>query len=113
MAGSFRSRLRPIWGDGYLCRGVCGTKQWLWHDPAEVNLRLLAVPSTGHALLESEPVFVRDGKPIEHPLEHLLKASGWAILTSIERQRMSVMNVKGQLAEYYLYRILADKLVKG
>jgi hypothetical protein len=55
-----------------------------------------------------EPEFFQDGKKIEHPLEHLLKASGWAILTAIERQRMAVMNAKGQLAEYYLNKLLED-----
>jgi hypothetical protein len=53
-----------------------------------------------------------DGKRIEHPLEHVLKASGWAILSAIERQRMSVMNAKGQLAEYYLNRRLEDMLAR-
>jgi hypothetical protein len=56
--------------------------------------------------LTVEPQFFLEGKTIEHPLENILKASGWAILTSIERQRMSVMNVKGQLAEYYLNKEL-------
>lgn len=58
--------------------------------------------------LQGEPKFVIDGKEIEHPLEHLLKASGWAILTAVGRQRMAVMNVKGQLAEYYLNEHLKD-----
>lgn len=60
-----------------------------------------------------EPQFFRDGERVEHPLEHLLKANGWAILTAIERQRMSVMNVKGQLAEYYLNETLTGLLAAG
>jgi hypothetical protein len=71
----------------------------------------LAVPSIERHNVE--PSFFRDGQPVEHPLEHLLKASGWAILTSIERQRMSVMNVKGQLAEYYLSKELETLLATG
>lgn len=53
-----------------------------------------------------EPEFFLDGKKVQHALELALNASGWAILTAIERQRMSVMNVKGQLAEYYLNEYL-------
>jgi hypothetical protein len=47
-----------------------------------------------------EASFHLDGKQVQHPLETNLKASAWAILTAIERSRMAVMNVKGQLAEY-------------
>lgn len=63
--------------------------------------------------MEPEPEFFLNGERKEHPLEHLLKASGWAILTAIERQRMAVMNVKGQLAEYYLNKILEDMAARG
>lgn len=57
-----------------------------------------------------EPEFLLNGKRVLHPLEESLRASGWAILTAMGRQRMAVMNVKGQLAEYYLNEYL-DKLV--
>lgn len=60
-----------------------------------------------------DPQFFRDGEQVEHPLEHQLKAGGWAILTAIERQRMSVTNVKGQLAEYYLNVALTSLLAAG
>lgn len=56
-----------------------------------------------------EPEFVLNGRKVQHPLEAALNASGWAILTAIERQRMSVINVKGQLAEYYLNEYLASR----
>lgn len=63
-----------------------------------------------------EANFFADGKPVRHPLEEKLGASGWAILTSIERSRMAVMNVKGQLAEYYLdqrmQQLLASNAIK-
>lgn len=59
-----------------------------------------------------EASFFADGKSVRHPLEEKLKASGWAILTAIERSRMAVMNVKGQLAEYYLNLYLQGLLAK-
>jgi hypothetical protein len=48
------------------------------------------------------PQFFESGNPIRHPLEDTLNADAWAILTAIARSRMAVMNVKGQLSEYYL-----------
>lgn len=64
-----------------------------------------------------EPVFYQSGRETYHPLERMLNASAWAILTSIERSRMAVMNVKGQLAEYYLSeylkKALADRRIES
>lgn len=54
-----------------------------------------------------------NGKRVVHPLEESLQASGWAILTAMGRQRMAVMNVKGQLAEYYLNEQLEKLTVAG
>lgn len=60
-----------------------------------------------------EPEFLLNGKRVVHPLEEWLQASGWAILTAMGRQRMAVMNVKGQLAEYYLNEYLDKLAVAG
>lgn len=58
-----------------------------------------------------EAKFYVEGKAVKHPLESKLNANGWDILSAIERQRMAVMNVKGQLAEYYL-NVLLENLLK-
>ena len=50
---------------------------------------------------------------IGHPLEDRLKAPASDILEAIHRAFRSVMNVKGQLAELYLYRKLQELEERG
>jgi hypothetical protein len=52
------------------------------------------------------PQFYENGVGIQHPLEQLFNASGWDILSAIERGFRAQVDVKGKLAELFLYRHL-------
>jgi hypothetical protein len=53
------------------------------------------------------PQFFESGKkPIQHPLEKLFNASGWDILSAIEKGFRAQVDVKGKLAELFLFRQL-------
>ena len=41
-----------------------------------------------------------------HPLEETLNASAWDVLSAIERGFRAQVDVKGKLAEYFLYQQL-------
>jgi hypothetical protein len=49
------------------------------------------------------PQFFQAGQPVEHPLERLFNASGWDILSAIEKGFRAQVDVKGKLAELFLY----------
>ena len=56
------------------------------------------------------PQFFKSGKkPVQHPLEKLFNASGWDILSAIEKGFRAQVDVKGKLAELFLFRQF-DKL---
>ncbi len=54
------------------------------------------------------PQFYENGAFVKHPLEEKFKASGWDILSAIERGFRAQVDVKGKLAEYFLYRIWSN-----
>ena len=58
------------------------------------------------------PEFVEDGKKRKHPLEELFNASGWDILSAIQQGHRARTDVKGKLAELFLYNQIND-LVSG
>jgi hypothetical protein len=52
------------------------------------------------------PQFFENGVVVQHPLEQLFNAPGWDILSAIERGFRAQVDVKGKLAELFLYRQL-------
>lgn len=52
------------------------------------------------------PQFYDAGQPVTHPLEKLFDAIGWDILSAIERGFRAQVDVKGKLAEYFLFKQL-------
>ncbi len=52
------------------------------------------------------PVFFDAGVAVQHPLERAFNASGWEILSAIEKGFRTQVDVKGKLAELFLYRKL-------
>ena len=59
------------------------------------------------------PRFVDGGKVIEHPLELKFNAPGWDILSAIERGFRAQVDVKGKLAEWFLYKQLVELKDRG
>ena len=54
------------------------------------------------------PTFVLNGETVQHPLELRFNASGWDILCAIERGFRAQVDVKGKLAEWFLYKQLVE-----
>ena len=54
------------------------------------------------------PLFHENGVPVQHAIEQLFNASGWDILSAIERGFRAQVDVKGKLAEWFLYKQLTD-----
>lgn len=54
------------------------------------------------------PQFYENGKFVQHALEQLFNASGWDILSAIERGFRAQVDVKGKLAEWFLYKHLVE-----
>jgi hypothetical protein len=54
------------------------------------------------------PTFILDGQTIEHPLELKFNASAWDILSAIEQGFRAQVDVKGKLAEWFLYKQLME-----
>jgi hypothetical protein len=52
------------------------------------------------------PQFFESGQPVRHPLELKFNASAWDILCAIERGFRAQVDVKGKLAEWFLYKVL-------
>jgi hypothetical protein len=59
------------------------------------------------------PHFVDAGHPVQHPLERKFNASAWDILCAIEKGFRAQVDVKGKLAEWFLYRILEELTAAG
>src|SRR5947209_15728842 len=54
------------------------------------------------------PQFYENGAFVKHALEEKFNASGWDILSAIERGFRAQVDVKGKLAEWFLYKVLED-----
>src|SRR4051812_20284990 len=54
------------------------------------------------------PQFFDAGQPVHHPLEVKFNASAWDILCAIERGFRAQVDVKGKLAEWFLYKVLEE-----
>ncbi|HET6576584.1 MAG TPA: hypothetical protein VFG68_23500 [Fimbriiglobus sp.] len=52
------------------------------------------------------PQFFDAGQPVHHPLEVKFNAGAWDILSAIEKGFRAQVDVKGKLAEWFLYRVL-------
>jgi hypothetical protein len=52
------------------------------------------------------PQFFEAGQPVRHPLEVKFNASAWDILCAIERGFRAQVDVKGKLAEWFLFKVL-------
>ena len=59
------------------------------------------------------PQFFENGQFVQHPLEQLFNASAWDMLTAIERGFRAQVDVKGKLAELFLYKHLTNFRAKG
>ncbi len=59
------------------------------------------------------PTFFDNGKSIEHPLELKFNAPAWDILSAIERGFRAQVDVKGKLAEWFLYKQLVELKDRG
>ena len=59
------------------------------------------------------PQFFESGQPVQHPLEIKFNASAWDILCAIERGFRAQVDVKGKLAEWFLFRVLEDLKAAG
>jgi hypothetical protein len=59
------------------------------------------------------PQFVEVGQLVQHPLEVKFNASAWDILCAIERGFRAQVDVKGKLAEWFLYKVLEDHKATG
>lgn len=59
------------------------------------------------------PQLFENGKPVQHPLEASFNASAWDILSAIERGFRAQVDVKGKLAELFLYRQLEQLKSSG
>jgi hypothetical protein len=60
------------------------------------------------------PQFFESGNnAVQHPLEKLFNASGWDILTAIEKGFRAQVDVKGKLAELFLFRQLDSLQTAG
>ena len=52
------------------------------------------------------PTFTDEGQTVQHPLELKFNASAWDILSAIEKGFRAQGDVKGKLAEWFLYKEL-------
>ena len=59
------------------------------------------------------PTFTDDGQTIQHPLELKFNAPGWDILWAIEHGFRAQVDVKGKLAEWFLYKQLVELKDRG
>ncbi|HEV2949557.1 MAG TPA: hypothetical protein VGX70_19425 [Gemmataceae bacterium] len=59
------------------------------------------------------PQFYENGAFVRHPLEAKFSASGWDILSAIEKGFRAKVDVKGKLAEYFLYQHLVELRERG
>jgi hypothetical protein len=74
----------------------------------------LRIAATGCAVeIDMAPQFTDAGQLVQHPLEKLFNATGWDILSAIERGFRAQVDVKGKLAEYFLFKKLEALLNSG
>jgi hypothetical protein len=59
------------------------------------------------------PQFYDKGVVVHHPMETLFNPSGWDILSAIEKGFRAQVDVKGKLAEFFLYRQLIKLQRRG
>jgi hypothetical protein len=59
------------------------------------------------------PQFVDKGTVVQHPLERKFNAPAWDILSAIERGFRAQVDVKGKLAELFLFRRLQELQYRG
>ena len=59
------------------------------------------------------PTFTDDGQTVQHPLELKFNATGWDILCAIEQGFRAQVDVKGKLAEWFLYKQLKELKSRG
>jgi hypothetical protein len=59
------------------------------------------------------PQFYEANQPVEHPLEKKFNASAWDILSAVERGFRAQVDVKGKLAEWFLFKILEEMRAAG
>ena len=59
------------------------------------------------------PRFIDDGKVVEHPLELKFNAPAWDILSAIQQGARSQVDVKGKLAEWFLFKQIEDLKARG
>jgi hypothetical protein len=59
------------------------------------------------------PQFFDAGRPVQHPLERKFNASAWDILCAIEKGFRAQVDVKGKLAEWFLYKVLEELNAAG
>src|SRR5262245_19546548 len=62
--------------------------------------------STVHGGVRMPPQFFEAGQPVRHPPEKKCNASAWDILCAIERGFRAQVDVKGKLAEWFLFKVL-------
>jgi hypothetical protein len=59
------------------------------------------------------PQFYENGAFVQHPMETKFNAAGWDILSAIEKGFRAQVDVKGKLAELFLYRHLVELQARG
>jgi hypothetical protein len=59
------------------------------------------------------PRFRENGRAVEHPLELKFNAPAWDILSAIDRGFRAQVDVKGKLAEWFLFKQLEDLRSRG
>jgi hypothetical protein len=59
------------------------------------------------------PQFTDAGQPFKHSLEVKFNADAWDILSAIERGFRAQVDVKGKLAEWFLFKVLEEMKVAG
>lgn len=70
--------------------------------------------TTGFAVEAGMPPQLFDaGQPVQHPLEVKFNASAWDILCAIERGFCAQVDVKGKLAEWFLFKVLDEMRATG
>src|SRR3954454_3956960 len=59
------------------------------------------------------PQFFEAGQPVRHPLEVKFNAGAWDILCAIEKGFRAQVDVKGKLAEWFLFKVLEEMKAVG
>jgi hypothetical protein len=59
------------------------------------------------------PQFYENGAFLQHPLEARFNASAWDILSAVDKGFRAQVDVKGKLAELFLYRQLVALQARG